>query len=145
MARIEGSVVINRPVGEVFAYMLEIGNWLQWNSGMVEAEQTSAGPMGVGSTFRGLNEFLGQRMEWTSEITEYEPERKMRQRIISGPMTIEQSLTFEHVEDGTKLTLAGEGQTGGFFKLAEAVVKRRMKKQMEDNLASLKGILEGGA
>ena len=145
MARMEASVVINRPVDEVFAYMADVRNWPQWNSGMLEGEQTSAGPVGVGTTFRGVNQFLGRRMEWTSEVTEYEPNRKMGQKITSGPMLIEQSLTFEPVEGGTRFTLVGEGETGGFFKLAEPIVNRTMQRQMEGNLANLKDILEAQA
>ena len=145
MAKVEASVVINRPVDEVFAYMADVRNWSQWNSGMLEGEQTSEGPMGVGTTFRGVNQFMGRRMEWTSEVSEYEPNRKMGQKITSGPMSIEQSLTFEPVEGGTRFTLVGEGETGGFFKLAEPIVNRTMQRQMEGNLANLKDILEAQA
>ena len=145
MAKVEGSVVINRPIEDVFAYLAVVGNWPQWNTGMEEAEQTSEGPAGVGTKCRGVNVFMGQRMEWTSEITVFELNKKVEQKIISGPMSVEQSVTVEAVEGGTKLTLAGEGETGGLFKLAEPVVNRNMKKQMEGNLASLKEILEAGA
>jgi uncharacterized protein YndB with AHSA1/START domain len=145
MARMEGSVVINRPVDEVFAYVADVRNWPQWNSSMQEGEQTSTGPVGVGTTCQGVSQFLGRRMEWTSEITEYEPNRKMGQKITSGPMSIEQSLTLVPVEDGTRFTLVGEGEMGGFFKLADPIVNRAMQRQMEGNLANLKDILEAQA
>ena len=142
MARMEGSVVINRPVGEVFAYVEDVGNWPQWNSSMLEGEQTSTGPAGVGATSQGVSQLLGRRMEWTSEVTEYEPNRRMGLKITSGPMSIEQRLTFEPVEHGTRFTLVGEGEMGGFFKLADPIVNRAMQKQMEGNLANLKDLLE---
>ena len=145
MARIEASVVINRPIDEVFAYVNDVRNWPQWNSNFLEGEQTSEGPVGVGTTSRGVSHFLGQRIEWTSEVTEYEPNRKLKQKIISGPMLMEQSLTFEPVEGATRFTIAGEGEFGGLFKLAQPVVDRRMKKQSDGNLAKLKDILEAGA
>jgi uncharacterized membrane protein len=141
----EARVVINRQVDEVFAYVADVGKWPQWYTGMLEGEQTSEGPMGVGSTFRGVNQFLGRRMEWTSEVTGYEPNRKIGQKITSGPMSVEQSLTFEPVEGGTRFTLTGEGETGGLFKLAEPIVNRTMQRQMEGDLANLKDILEGEA
>jgi uncharacterized membrane protein len=145
MARMEASVVINRPVDEVGAYMVDVRNWPQWNTNMLEGEQTSEGPMGVGTTSRGVSQFLGRRMEWTSEVTEYEPNRKMGQKITSGPMSIKQSSTFEPVEGGTRFTMVSEGEFGGFFRLAEPIVNRRMQRQMEGNLASLKDILEAQA
>jgi uncharacterized protein YndB with AHSA1/START domain len=69
MARMEASVVINRPIDEVFAYLTDVGSWSQWNSGILEAEQTSEGSVGVCTTFQGVSQFLGQRGEWTSEVT----------------------------------------------------------------------------
>lgn len=142
MAKIEASVVINRPIEEVFAYVVDIKNWSQW-AGMPDAEQTSEGPVGVGTTFRGAFEFLGRRDEWTSEVTRYEPNKELRQKMIWGPMSLEQRLTFESVEGGTKYTQAGEGETGGIFKMAQPLVDRMMKKQLEGSLAKLKGVLEG--
>jgi uncharacterized protein YndB with AHSA1/START domain len=143
MARMEASVVIKRPLEEVFAYVTDVGSWVKWHTGLVEAEQTSEGPVGVGTTCRGVSEFLGRRDEWTSEVTAFEPNEKVEQQMVWGPMKIAQTLTFEPVDDGTRFTLAGEGETGGIFKMAEPIVNRMMKKQGEANLANLKRILEG--
>jgi uncharacterized protein YndB with AHSA1/START domain len=49
MARIEESVDIKRPVDKVFAYQTEAKNWPKWWSFIPEAEQTSQGPIGVGT------------------------------------------------------------------------------------------------
>jgi uncharacterized membrane protein len=145
MAKMEASVVIDRPIEEVLAYVTDASSWPKWEEGLLEAEQTSMGPVGAGTTFRGTNQFMGQKMEWTSEITEYEPNKKVGHKIISGPMSVQQTLTFELVDGGTKFSLVAEGETGGLFKVAEPIVNRMMKKQLEGNLARLKQILEAGA
>ncbi len=146
MARIEASVVINRPVEEVFEFVTNPKNDLLWQSGVLESEQTSEGPMGVGTTLRSVSQSWGRRMEWPCEIIEYEPNRKIKYKITSGPMTGEPSCTFEPVEGGTRLTLVGEGETGGFFKrlfgLADPIVVRMMQRGTETDLANLKDILE---
>lgn len=142
MARIEASVVINRPINDVFVYVTDAGSWPQWESGLLEVEQMSEGPMGVGTTFRGANKTLGQKMEWTSEITEYKPNRKWGQKIISKDWSTVESLTFEPVEGGTKFTLFSQLETGGFFRLIAPITARMMQKQIEGNLAKLKDILE---
>jgi uncharacterized protein YndB with AHSA1/START domain len=144
MARVEASVVINRPVDEVFAYVIDVTNWPHW-TGFPEAEQTSEGPLGVGTTCRGVSEFMGRRDEWTSEVTAYEPSKRVEQKIIWGPMSMEQTLTFEALEGGTRYTQVGEGETGGIFKVAAPIVNRTMRKQLEGSLAKLKEILEAGA
>jgi uncharacterized protein YndB with AHSA1/START domain len=146
MARIEASVVINRPVEEVFEFVTNPKNDLLWESGALESEQTSEGPMGVGTTLRSVSLMMGRRMEMTAEVTEYEPNRKIKYKGASGPMSIEASYTFEPVEGGTRVSFVGEGETRGFFKrlfgLADSIVVRMMQRSMLTHFASLKDILE---
>jgi uncharacterized membrane protein len=142
MAKLEASVVIDRPVDEVFAYVMDASTWPKWEEGLPEAEQTSEGPVAQGTTFRGTSQMMGQEMEWTSEITEFETNEKVGHKITSGPMSIQQTLTFESADGGTRFNLVAEGETAGLFKVAQPLVNRTMRKQMEANLARLKEILE---
>ena len=75
MVKIETSMVINRPIEEVFAFLTNPENDLVWRSGVLESEQTSDGPMGVGTTARSVEQFLGRRIESTVEFTAYEPNK----------------------------------------------------------------------
>ena len=50
MITIEHSVVISRPVQEVFAFLTVHGHDTEWRSGLVEWKGTSEGPTQVGST-----------------------------------------------------------------------------------------------
>ncbi len=145
MARVEASVLISRPVEEVFEFATDPKNDLLWQSGAAQAEQTSEGPIGVGTTYRDVTQFLGRRIEGTSEVTHYEPNRRMDYKIAAGPMKLEQSTTFESVGDGTRLTVVLEGETGGFFKLAEPLVIRMSQRAIEVSLANLKDLLEAEA
>lgn len=142
MATIKASVIVNRPVDEVFAYVTDVKTWPRWESGLLQAEQTSEGPINVGTTFRGTSQALGQRMEWTSEVTDYTPSKSWGQKIVSKGWSTEESLTFEPFEGSTKFTLTSELEMGGFFKLVAPFVARKMQKQIERNLAKLKDILE---
>jgi uncharacterized membrane protein len=90
-------------------------------------------------------QFLGRRIEWAAEITEHEPNRRIKDKITAGPMLVEHSITLEPVGDGTRLTLVAEGETGGFFRLAEPIVARMFQRDVEANLANLKDILEAQA
>ena len=47
MPEIRGSVDILRPVEDVFAYLSDPKNNLQWEAGVVEMELTTEGPLGV--------------------------------------------------------------------------------------------------
>ena len=144
MAKVEASVVIGKPVEEVFAHVMDVGNWPKWNTYLPSVEQTSEGPAGVGTTFRGSSQFLGRSMEWTSEVTEYRENSKMAQVVTSGSMNMQMAMFFEAVEGGTKFTMAAEGEFGGFFKLAEGMVNRKWRAQMDESLGNLKKMLEAG-
>ena len=146
MARAEASVVINRPVEEVFAFASNPENEPQWSTGILESKQTSAGAMGVGTTLQGVSHLLGRRIEWSSEVTEYERNRKIRYKAsLPPPLSLEQTLIFEPVEGGTRVTIIAEGEAGGFFRLAEPIVVRMYERQMEASVANLKDILEAEA
>jgi len=103
----------------------------------------------VGTTLRSVSQFMGRRMEWPGEVIGYEANKKITYKFASGPMTGESSLTFDPVEGGTRLTLVGEGETGGFFKrlfgLADSIVVRMMQRGTETDFANLKDILEAEA
>ncbi len=145
MIEAETSVVINRPVEKVFAFVNDSENAPQWRSSVLESRQTSEGPIGVGTTLAEVIRFLGRRIESTFEVTEYEPNSKISAKTTSGPIPFEVSRTFESVEGGTRLTVTIEGETGGFFKLAEPLVARMTKRQIETDHANLKDLLEAQA
>ncbi len=99
--------------------------------------------MAAGTTLRGASEVMGRIMEWSSEIVEYEPNKKVAQKMRVGPTEVEASWVFESVEGDTRLTMRSEGETSGLFKIAGPLVDRAVRKQIEENLARLKAVLEG--
>ena len=123
MIKLEHSIVINRPVEEVYDFVTDVEKASQWRSGVVESKKISDEPA-VGATASEVMQFLGRRMETTYEITEYEPNRKFGFKVISGPVPMEGVYTFESVGSGTKLDFTVEGEAGGFFRLAEPIVAR---------------------
>jgi hypothetical protein len=52
MARIEGEIVIGRPVDVVFDYVADQSNEPRYNPRMVRAEKITPGPVGKGTRFR---------------------------------------------------------------------------------------------
>ena len=145
MVKVKTSVVINRPIEEVFKFSDDPNNDAQWQTGLIESKQTSEGPMGVGTTFLNVSQFLGRRLESTFEITEYEPNRRVGFKSTSGPVPLTATTTYEEVEEGTKVTLEAEGDVSGVFKLAEPIVARTAQRQFEGNFLTLKDVLEAGA
>ena len=145
MLKIESTTVINRPIEEVFAVLSNFENNPKWSSAFLEAKKTSEGPIGVGTTWRGVAKALGQRIETELECTEYEPNRKCAQKSKSRPFPTEVRQTFEPVEGGTRVNVRLDAEPGGFFKLAEPLVVSMLKRLTEADLATLKDLMEAHA
>jgi uncharacterized protein YndB with AHSA1/START domain len=142
MFKLEVNEVINRPVEEVFEYVSNPENDALWQSDTAETEITSEGPIGVGSSYRDVTEFLGRRIETIFEFTDYEPNVTLSLRATSGPIPMDATITFESIEDGTEVNFTATGEVGGFFKLAEPLVNRMAQRTWTANYANLKDLLE---
>ena len=141
MARIERSIEIKRPIDKVFAYTTDAESWPKWQP-FPEAEQTSPGPMSVGTTTKGTIRMMGFTMKWTAKVTEYELNRKFGKSISSGPITNEQHNTYDPIEGGTKFTIVYNIKVSGLMKLFSLVVVWSIRKALKKALSNLKSILE---
>ena len=103
MPEIKGSVDVQRPVEEVFAYLTDPSNNLKWEKGVLEMELTSEGPVGVGSKGRRVENYMG-RDEGTYEITEFETNKGFSFRFESEKFAGDGGYSLESAGDGTKLT-----------------------------------------
>jgi uncharacterized protein YndB with AHSA1/START domain len=142
MAKIEVSTVINRPVEEVFAVLSNDENRPKWSSTTIEVKQTSEGPIGVGTTWRGVDRIFGRRMERDSVYTAYELNRKITQQSTSGPVPFEVQSIYEPTAGGTRVIVIAEAQPSGLFKLAGPLLMRIRKRQFARDLANLKAMIE---
>ena len=95
MIKIERSIVINRPVEEVFAYATDSKNNAKWQSGLKESTLTSDGPLGVGSMIKDVRTLAGRDMESMVEVTAYEPSKQFNLKVTSGPVPFVITQTFE--------------------------------------------------
>ena len=145
MPEIKMSIAINRPLEEVFAFISNFENNLKWQSTLVEAKKISEGSRGVGTTYQAVTTILGRRINTEQEITEYEPNRKVARKTKSGPFPFEVEVEFERTKSGTRVNAAVDGEPLGFFKLADSLLERAIKRQFESDLANLKDMMENGA
>lgn len=144
MVEVETSVLINQPIEKVFEFVTTPENDAQWMIGVESRDHTPGEPPGVGSTSQSEIRFLGVSVRVTWEVTEYEPPTKIGVKTIEGPVSVEAEYSFEAVGTGqTKVTVHGEADVGGLFKLAEPLVERMAQRQWEASFENLKDVLEG--
>ena len=144
MIKLAQSVTVNRPVAEIWTFISNFENTTRWSRGVLEARQTSEGPMGVGSTLQTVVRAFGRRRTASYLVTEYEPNTAFAFEVTSGVMTSKARFSVEpaEAEAGTRLTASGEVDAVGPYKLLAPILVRTLKRHSEDDLANLKRILE---
>lgn len=142
MEGFELSIVINRPIEEVFAVLDNLENDLKWRREWVDARKTSEGPIGIGTRFSLFGEAFGRRIETLYEAIKYEPNRIAAWKAVSGPLPLTFRRTFERVEGGTHFTIRYEAEVRGFFRLAMSLLAGNVKRQHEVDLRKVKELLE---
>jgi hypothetical protein len=140
--RVERSVVIGRSVEDVFTYMADFEHEPEWNPVVMKTQKTSAGPLGVGTTYREVTRILGRRLEGTYEVTAFEHPTTFGIRSTSGPLAFAVHYTFQPVPGGTRFTGAGEVHPHGPLRLLEPLLARVIGGQIEAGLRRVKARLE---
>jgi Polyketide cyclase / dehydrase and lipid transport len=142
MARIEGEIVISRPVDVVFDYVADQSNEPQYNPQMVRAEKITPGPVGKGTRFRSAVASRGRTTEMLIKCTGYD---RLRLFVTTTTMTqadISYTLRFEPAAAGTRMRWSGQVRPKGAIRLLGPVITWLGKRQEQRTWASLKRHLE---
>ena len=139
---IKGTIDIQRPVEAAFDYMNEPKNNLEWETGVLEMEYTTEGPVGVGSKGRRVENYMG-RDEGTWEITEYEENKRVAIVFESQKAYGNGSWELEANDGGTRLSYRFNGTPRNpLWKLIMPIMMPMMRRSFNRNYGNLKRILE---
>lgn len=127
-------VQISCPRDEVSAYVVDPTNEPEWINGTKESVPVTPGPTVVVSQARRVAGFMGRRIEYTPEVTEFTPQRHVQMRTDTPfPMTIDYD--FVDVASGTRFTQRLRGGPGGlaglFSPLMALMVRRNIGSDMK--------------
>ena len=135
-------VTIPRPVAEVAAYAADPSNAPEWYANISSVEWETTPPVTVGSRVAFVAHFLGRRMAYTYEITDYAPEQQLVMRTAQGPFPMETTYVWQSVADGTRMTLRNRGEPSGFAAVAAPVMSAAMRRANAKDLAALSAVLQ---
>jgi hypothetical protein len=138
------STLIYRPIKRVFDFISMPENDFQWQYGTLASTRLSEGIIGLGACFQSVGHFMEIRMQSTFEVTEYEPNQKYGFKSTSGPLQSFTTYTLEILKGSTKVTVSLQASAINLIGLNENVLEKKMKRQLKENLAMLKNILETG-
>jgi uncharacterized protein YndB with AHSA1/START domain len=129
-------IEIDRPRPEVADYASNPENATAWYENIKKVDLKSPKPLQVGSQVAFEAEFMGQKLEYTYEITEYVPGESLVMSAASGPFEMETGYRFsDTASGGTKMELRNRAHDP---RMASAIERENRK-----DLARLKSILEG--
>jgi hypothetical protein len=142
MARIEGEIVIGRPVDMVFDYVADQSNEPRYNPQMVRAEKITSGPVGKGTRFRSAVASRGRTAEMLIECTGYDRPKLFTTTTAMAQADIGYTLTFEPATAGTRMRWSGQVRPKGAFRLLGPLITWMGIRQEQRIWAGLKEHLE---
>lgn len=143
MAKGGGSIHIDRPADEVFAFVADAENNPRWRSYVVETVWLDDGPMRVGRRGRQVSKVLGRPMAVVAEIAEWDPPRHVAWRAVAGFATVRTDCTVEPEAGGCRLTIIAEGEFNSrVMRLLSPLAIAVAKRQADGDVKKLKAALE---
>jgi hypothetical protein len=135
---LEVSTVVNRPLAVVWDFYAvhHVENHPRWDPDL-ELENTTGGPIGVGTVIRRRSTRFEPPTEGTMEVVEFEPHKLMRVKTQDGSMTINGYARFEGTSGNeTRVTLGGE------FPGMDDSMADTIRPLMERSAANIKKLIE---
>jgi uncharacterized membrane protein len=130
-------------VEKVSEYSSNPDNATDWYENIKSVKWETAKPLAVGSRIIFTAQFMGRRLQYTYEITEFKPGKKLVMETSDGPFPMKTAYTWEKTEDGyTRMILQNTGSVAGFSKWLTPFMERMMGKANTKDLQRLKQILE---
>ena len=136
-------IVIGRPASVVAAYAADPSNAPAWYQNITSVTWETSPPLQTGSRMSFHARFLGRRLAYTYEITEFVPGESLVMRTAQGPFPMETTYTWQPDGDGsTRMTLRNRGEPAGFPRLAGPLLARAIRRANRKDLRKLRTVLQ---
>lgn len=141
MIHVEDSIIIERPLAEVFAFIADQTNAPRWQPDIIEVRRITGDAIGIGTKHTAVRKFMGRRMELTNEYIGFVPNYEVTFSG-DGSVRFQTSYFTESVDGGTKVMCRMQMEPGGLLGLAEPLIAAGLKRDFATNFRDLKTLLE---
>ena len=141
---IQLSIVIDRPVLEVFGFMSDMANHtVEEGTKVLLVEKTTHGAIGLGTRFREVVQMLPLlRVEMINEITRFEPDESIEIAWNGGGMEGLLAFDFESKNGSTMLTMSETIHPKGIMNWIKPILQQNFHRMWTDRLNEIKRKLE---
>jgi uncharacterized membrane protein len=137
--------VIARPREEVARYAMAPENEPEWIGGIKESRMVTDPPVRVGTEVERVAGFLGKRIDYALKVTEHESGRIIVMDSVRGPFRMRVTYAFEDAPGGgTRVINRVEGESSGFYGLADPLMAIQVRRSLRRDLRTLKRLMESG-
>ena len=131
---IEATVVVNKPIAEVFARWSEVERYPEWFDMSIERRKVTEGPIRVGTVYHAVDKLPpGRRVEATLEITAYQPNELMAARL-SKPLDATWEARFEDTNGSTRMAFRTVANLSGLQGLIAPLLSSWARRQLQTGL-----------
>ena len=142
MVRVERTFTVNKGIEQVVEYLADFAHATQWDPGTRTCTPVSAGPVGVGSTWRNVSVFRGRETELSYRLLVRENDHLVFEGN-NKTATSTDDLTFTEVPGGTSITYRANIAFHGLVKLVGWVVQKEFDKLGDQTVGQMTRVLNG--
>jgi uncharacterized protein YndB with AHSA1/START domain len=133
---------IARKPDDVFAFLTDFSQLRKWRT-LEDFRVEPSGPIHLGSRLFSKVSGIGRPMQFTNEVMELDPTRRVyRDRCLGGTFLIQSGWQVESNNGGSRLKWVTEFEAPGLMNLLTPVLRRAIRQGQLQDLMKLKQILE---
>ena len=103
----------------------------EWIGGAQRVEVIGPLPYGVGTRVRRHGAFLGRSFAWVTEVTEFEANRLVRMKHVSGPFTGGVDYSIAPVAEGSEVVIRNYGKASFWFPFMAAMMRASVRADLK--------------
>lgn len=143
MPDFRASVIIQKPIEDVFNFASDADNAQDIMPYVIKREKVTDGPLRKGSKFTETRVVRRKKVTSEIELTEYEPYTTFTTKSDSNGVVVEYQYKFYTIEEGTQVEFdANIHLSGGLGFLTKFMLVKIIKKEDGDQLKNLKRLME---
>ncbi|PLR79090.1 hypothetical protein CU633_02205 [Bacillus sp. V3-13] len=143
MADFQTSITIDKPLNEVFAFMVNLENSPEFMPNVIKSEKITDGPTSAGTKYLETRYISGRETQAEVVFTGFKENRSYTVNSETNGFGVIFHYTFQEVDEATRVELTATIETTGLMmKLTKPLLVKMIKREDGNQLQYLKDVLE---